>query len=138
MRLSLAILLSSFLLTSCWSHPAPVLLTETRGGEVITTVPIAEVSARSDVPVGIAPRYVVAKIETKTGAKVYLVKKPFKAAVAYQNAEAKKEGLTITQPKNPWWKWPAILGGIILLMAVFWMIGILKGWIKGVMWWKFW
>lgn len=115
------------LLVGCRSLPAPVVLTETRQGEPVTMAPVPETASRRDVPVGVAPRDVVAKIETKTGAKVWVVRKgPLKEPVMYQNAQAQAEGLTVTQPKDPWWKWPLFIGTAFAVAFVVYFFGRIK------------
>jgi len=105
----LLLLCSVVLLFACASTP-PAVLTADRSGNALTMATIPESGSRSDTPAGVAPRNVVAEIITKTGAKVTIVKKPFHKPVAYQNEQAKAEGLTAVQPKDPWWKWPLIVG----------------------------
>lgn len=119
-------LLALISLTGCAGVKPPVVLTETRQGEAVVMAPVPETGSRRDVPVGVAPRDVVAKVETKSGAKVWLVKKgPLKEPVMYQNVQAQAEGLTVSQPKDPWWKWPvvglvfiAVMAGIIFFDAL--------------------
>lgn len=103
------------LLLGC--HPAvlPVTITRDRAGETLYASKVPETGSRKETPVEVAPRNVVAEVKTKTGAKVVLVKKPFKEPVMYMNEQARAEGLTITRPKDPWWKWPAI---IIIAMGI--------------------
>lgn len=114
MRRLLLLLCSVVFLFSCSARPPLSVLTETKQGEALTMTPIQETASRRDIPADVAPREVIAKVETKSGAKVYVVKKsPFKPAVVYQNEQAKTEGITIAQPKDPWWKWPLMIGGIL-------------------------
>jgi len=123
-----------FALTSCKTL-SPVVLTETKLGEAVTMTEMQELSSRKDVPSGIAPRDVVAKIETKSGAKVYVVKplfNPFKPAMVYRNEQAVQENLMPTQVKDPWWKYPAYAGVVAAILATLYVLGFLKK----LMWWK--
>lgn len=116
------------LLAACKSIPVPVVLTETKQGEPVTMTAVQETADRQDIPADVAPREVVAKVETKTGAKVWVVKKSaFKPPVVYQNAQAKKEGIAIAQPKDPWWKWPLIAFILIAVIAAVVLLDRIKG-----------
>jgi hypothetical protein len=101
-------LITLVLLFGCPKNP-PSVLTSDRSGNVLTMQTIPETGARSDTPTGVAPRQVTAEVITKTGAKATIVKKPFRKPVVYLNEQAKAEGLSVVQPKDPWWKWPLII-----------------------------
>lgn len=123
-----ALMIITLLLTACGTISPPIVLTETKQGEPVTMTTVEETADRKDVPADVAPREVVAKIETKTGAKVWVVKKSvFKSPVVYQNAQAKKEGLTVEQPKDPWWKWPLTVLILIAVIAIVALFDRIKG-----------
>lgn len=108
----------------------PTVLTETKQGEPVTMTKVQETASRTDIPADVAPRQVVAKVETKSGAKVWVVKKsPFKSPVVYQNQQAKDEGLTVAQPRDPWWKYPAIVAGILAILALLYFWRTITGWL---------
>ena len=86
-----------------------------------------ETGSRKATPVEVAPRNVVAEVKTKTGAKVIIVKKPFKEPVMYLNEQAKAEGLTVVQPKDPWWKWPGMIGLAVGIALAIFFLDKLKG-----------
>jgi len=93
--------------------------TETKTGEVIEKIEPAKTGERTDVPVDVKPSEVVAKIETKTGGKVWIVKKkrflqPAKIQV-YENKQAVKEQIKINKPEKSY-KWLYIIIGIIVLL----------------------
>jgi hypothetical protein len=123
----LLLLLSIAFLFGC-HHYAPIsVITETKQGEALTMTPIQETASRKDIPVDVAPREVIAKVETKTGAKVYVVKKFFfRPPVVYQNEQAKAEGITIAQPKDPWWKWPLAFGIVLAVAAGLYFLDRIK------------
>ena len=90
MSRSLSLILFLFLLAGC-PHNRPVVLTEDRAGNALIMEQIPETGSRKDVPVDVAPRHVIAEIQTPTGGHVIIVKKPFHKAISYSNEEAKKE-----------------------------------------------
>ena len=116
---TLLILSSLVLLFGCRSMPAPVIVSETRSGEQVMEYEIQQTESRQDVPVNVDPRNVVAKVETKTGAKAWVVDKqrwnPFNEVQVFKNEQAKTEELKIAQPKVPWWKWPVT---VLIFLAV--------------------
>ena len=95
--------------------------TETKTGEAIVKVEPEKTGERMDIPVGVKPSEVVAKIESASGAKVWVVKKkrflkPAKFEV-FENKKAQTEGIKIDKPKKSYaWLWWTI-GGIVLLLA---------------------
>ena len=119
---TLLILSSLFLLFGCKTLPPPVTLTETKSGEQVMEYEIQQTESRKDVPVNVDPRDVVAKVETKTGAKAWVVDKqrwnPFNDVQVFKNEQAKVEDLKIAQPKSPWWKWPVTVLIFIAVLAV--------------------
>ena len=115
------------LLSACPHTTSPVVLTEDKAGNALTMAAIPESGSRKDVPADVAPRNVIAEVQTPTGGHVLIVKKPFHKAVEYSNAQAKAEGLTIVQPKDPWWKWPAIVGGALAFAALLYFLAPLIG-----------
>ena len=108
------LILSSFIIIfGCRSIVPPSVLTEDRAGHALIMTAIPETGPRRDAPADVAPRHVQATVTTRTGAKVIIVKKPFHKPVAYANEQATAEGLEVTQPKDPWWKWL-----VLILIAV--------------------
>lgn len=97
--------------------------TETKQGETITKIEPKKTGERMDVPVGVKPSEVVAKIETKTGGKLWIVKKKKLLTTkteVYENKQAVKEGIKIDKPKKSYaWLWwtGGIIGGIIVLLV---------------------
>ena len=107
------ILSSVIILFGCRTIAPPAVLTEDRAGRALIMTAIPESGPRKDVPTDVAPRHVEATVTTRTGAKVIIVKKPFHKPVVYANEQAVAEGLSVTQPQDPWWKWP-----VLILIAV--------------------
>jgi len=124
----------------CRIPTIPVVETETRQGEVITKSPIQETASRADTPAGVAQRHVVSKVETKSGAKAWVVDEhplnPFNKPDVYQNPKAKEEGLTPVQPKDPWWKWVLIPISVVMIIVVLIVFGYLFGLIKSLAFWR--
>lgn len=131
--------LSLIAVLGCRSVPAPVIVTETVEGGKLTMEIVQETGSRGDVPVGEkASNVVSATTFSHAGgfkAKVTVTRsnwKPFAAPRVYFNcidchAESPRGlGLTVEQPKDPWFQWPMIsliVGGIALL---FWFWGKVK------------
>jgi len=95
---------------------------ETKTGEAIIKVEPEKTGERMDVPVGVKPSEIVAKIETKSGAKVWVVKKkrflkPAKIEV-YENKKAVAESMKIDKPKKSYAWLYITIGIIVLLLAV--------------------
>lgn len=110
------------LVMGCRTITPPVTITQDRAHETLYASEIPETGSRKATPVEVAPRNVVAEVKTKTGAKVIIVKKPFKEPVMYLNEQAKAEGLTVVQPKDPWWKWPGMIGlAVGIALAIFFL-----------------
>lgn len=127
--LTISLLLLS--IVGCKSVTPPTVITETKQGEVLTMSSIPEIGSRAEVPVEVAPRDVI-KIETPTGGKVFIVKKLFHKPVAYTNEQGKIEQLKVTQPKDPWWKWPVlVLSAALVCGAIF-----IRMQFKTFFWWK--
>lgn len=93
--------------------------TETKMGESIIKIEPEKTGDRMDIPVDVKPSEVVAKIETKSGAKVWVVKKkrflrPAKIEIL-ENKKAVQEQIKIDAPKKSyaWLYWligvPALL-----------------------------
>ncbi len=107
------------LLLGCRTIAPPVTITQDRAGETLYASEVPETGSRKETPAGVAPRNVTAEVKTKTGAKAIIVKRPFREPIMYLNEQARAEGLTVTQPKDPWWKWP-----VFFLAAVGIALGI--------------
>lgn len=93
--------------------------TETKMGESIIKIEPEKTGERMDIPVGVKPSEVVAKIETKSGAKVWIVKKkrflkPAKIEIL-ENKKAVAEGIKIDSPQKSY-KWLYVTIGIIVLL----------------------
>lgn len=93
--------------------------TETKLGESIIKIEPEKTGERMDIPVGVKPSEVVAKIETKSGAKIWVVKKkrflkPAKIEIL-ENKKAVAEGIKIDSPQKSY-KWLYWTIGIIVLM----------------------
>jgi hypothetical protein len=86
---------------------------------------IPESGSRKDAPAGVAPRHVVGEVISKSGAKITITKKLFHEPEAYMNDQAKAEGFVVVQPKDPWWKWPAlVLIGVGIALVLYFLDAI--------------
>ena len=119
--IALIILLLFLISCSAKKHIQSILPieTETKMGESIIKIEPEKTGERADIPVGVKPSEVVAKIETKTGAKVWVVKKkrflrPAKVEIL-ENKKAVAEGIKIDSPQKSY-KWLYITIGIIVLL----------------------
>ena len=117
------VLVALLLLVSCSAkkHIQAILPveTETKTGEAIIKIEPEKTGERMDVPVDVKPSEIVAKIETATGGKVWIVKKkrflkPAKIEI-FKNKQAQKENIKIDKPKKSY-KWLYVLIGIIVLL----------------------
>lgn len=119
----------------------PSIITETKTGEEVREREIGRTGSRSDVPVGKKPRQVVAqaKFTHGTGTGYISITKgfwPWSDVLVFTNCTKchAKDPINFEQPKEPWWKWPAIGGSILALFALayFWsqIKGILFFWRK--------
>lgn len=119
-----AILICLFLFScSARKHIETILPveTETKKGETIIKIEPQKTGDRTDIPVDVKPSEIVAKIETKTGGKVWIVKKkrillPDKVEV-FENKQAQTEQIKIDKPKKSYTWFYRTVGIIVLLLA---------------------
>lgn len=108
----------------------PTLNTESKAGEKMIAQEPAKTGSRSLVPVGEHARNVVVQSSLPhAGGKIgnFVVTKSFwpwgKVIITYDCLNChKKMPMTVEQPKDPWWLWPAIIGGIIAALAAFYYL----------------
>lgn len=106
------------------AKPALPVLTQTTQGEPVLKTEVPRTGARADVPAGTDPKDVIV-IETASGAKGYLAKKPKKHLFDqqefefYANPQAQAEGMKATQPKRSWrWLWITVLTALAVAALV--------------------
>ena len=135
------------LIASCRSLPAPVVVTETAGGEALTMQEVQKTGDRDDVPTGEkAPDVVSTASYSHAGgkiAKVTVTKKrwnPWATPKVYFNCidchrqTPQELGLEVEQPKDPWYKWPLMLLAISVIALVFYGASYIRTALRALGW----
>lgn len=128
------------LLTACPKNILkPMLLTETREGDPLVGQELQKTGSRKNVPVSEKVRHVVDQTHIfhsgQTG-EIIITKGiwPWSDVVVYTNCGKchKDMGSIIKneQPKRPWWQWPVVIFGTLIIAFIFSILRVVISWIR--------
>lgn len=130
----IGVLIILLLLSACKAAPLPALLTETRRGEPMIQRTVEKTGPRRDVPVNKKPREVMAqsKFSHQGGTAEISITKgfwPWSEVQVSTNCMKchKEEPIPFTRPKDPWWKWPGMIGLAVGIALAIFFLDKLKG-----------
>jgi hypothetical protein len=123
--LAFALLILLMTLMDGCAKPRPSLLTETKRGDALVQREIEKTGSRRDVPVNKKPREVMAqsRFDHRGGVALISITKswwPWADVQISMNCLIchKTDPIPFTRPKDPWWKWPALILGVLGMIMV--------------------